>query len=282
VQCGKCVMVCPHGPLIRAKAGGSPPPWRNAPAGFAHAAARDTLAGQSFHPCRWAAEELHRACGLCVRSARPATGRNPLPQGDQHWNPQRPLALKQARGHWDFFLSRRTPSAGALNPGPRQFSSKCRSRCSNSPAPAPGCGKPLHQALPARLFGDRMVGGQTHGLPPRSYGRQACPPRPASSNRNGAAPPASNSLFEDNASSDSVSARLSTSAALSPPSCMRARPAFRRSAVRACWRLTSTMAGHFRATAAGRWSAAGLEANARHQRPQRPGRRLAVKRSVWL
>ncbi|APD48841.1 pyruvate:ferredoxin (flavodoxin) oxidoreductase [Synechococcus sp. CS-602] len=191
VQCGKCVMVCPHA-VIRAKVV-EPAALADAPAGFAHAAARDHhWQGQSF-TLQVAAEDC-TGCGLCVEVC-PARNRAEPRRKAINMEPQRPLR-EQARGHWDFFLSLPNPERGALNLAHVnqqqlqeplfEFSGACA-----------GCGETPYIKLASQLFGDRMVVANATGCS-SIYGG-SLPTTPWSSNRNGRGPAWSNSLFEDNA-----------------------------------------------------------------------------------
>lgn len=100
VQCGKCVMVCPHA-VIRAKVV-EPDALATAPEGFRRAPARDhDFEGQSF-TIQVGAEDC-TGCALCVEVC-PARDRTEPKRKAINMAPQRPLR-EQARGHWDFFLS---------------------------------------------------------------------------------------------------------------------------------------------------------------------------------
>lgn len=99
VQCGKCVLVCPHA-VIRAKVG-APDLFAAAPEGFRTAPARDpAFAGQTF-TIQVAAEDC-TGCALCVEVC-PARDRSEPKRKAINMAPQRPLR-EQARGNWDFFL----------------------------------------------------------------------------------------------------------------------------------------------------------------------------------
>jgi pyruvate-ferredoxin/flavodoxin oxidoreductase len=142
VQCGKCVMVCPHA-VIRAKAV-DPQALAAAPEGFRHAPARDpAFAGQSF-TIQVAAEDC-TGCNLCVEVC-PARDRTEPKRKAINMAPQRPLR-DQARGHWDFFLQ--LPEVPAMaSTSTRSGSNSCSSPCSNSPAPAEVAEKPLISSWP--------------------------------------------------------------------------------------------------------------------------------------
>ena len=191
VQCGKCVMVCPHA-VIRAKVA-EPSALAAAPAGFRSAPARDhAFAGSSF-TIQVAAEDC-TGCSLCVEVC-PARDRTEPRRKAINMAPQRPLR-EQARGHWDFFLQLPDPPRADLNLhkiGQQQlqqplfeFSGACA-----------GCGETPYLKLASQLFGDRMLIANATGCS-SIYGGNL-PTTPWSTNAEGRGPAWSNSLFEDNA-----------------------------------------------------------------------------------
>jgi pyruvate-ferredoxin/flavodoxin oxidoreductase len=191
VQCGKCVMVCPHA-VIRAKLG-APDLFAAAPEGFRTAPARDpAFPGQTF-TIQVAAEDC-TGCSLCVEVC-PARDRSEPKRKAINMAPQRPLR-DQARGHWDFFLQLPEVPRGDLNLhkiGQQQlqqplfeFSGACG-----------GCGETPYLKLASQLFGDRMLIANATGCS-SIYGGNL-PTTPWSANAEGRGPAWSNSLFEDNA-----------------------------------------------------------------------------------
>ena len=191
VQCGKCVLVCPHA-VIRAKVG-APEVFAAAPEGFRTAPARDpAFAGQTF-TIQVAAEDC-TGCALCVEVC-PARDRSEPKRKAINMAPQRPLR-EQARGNWDFFLQLREVPRAELNLhkiGQQQlqqplfeFSGACG-----------GCGETPYLKLASQLFGDRMLIANATGCS-SIYGGNL-PTTPWSANAEGRGPAWSNSLFEDNA-----------------------------------------------------------------------------------
>ncbi len=191
VQCGKCVMVCPHA-VIRAKVM-PPAALAGAPEGFASAPARDPQwPGQRF-TLQVAAEDC-TGCALCVEVC-PARDRTEPRRKAITMAPQRPLR-QRARAHWDFFLDlpdadRRDLNLRHINQQQLQeplfeFSGACA-----------GCGETPYIKLATQLFGDRMVVANATGCS-SIYGG-TLPTTPWSANREGRGPAWSNSLFEDNA-----------------------------------------------------------------------------------
>ncbi|MCP9910903.1 pyruvate:ferredoxin (flavodoxin) oxidoreductase, partial [Cyanobium sp. BA20m-p-22] len=191
VQCGKCVLVCPHA-VIRAKVG-APDLFAAAPEGFRTAPARDpAFAGQTF-TIQVAAEDC-TGCALCVEVC-PARDRSEPKRKAINMAPQRPLR-EQARGNWDFFLQLSEVPRAELNLhkiGQQQlqqplfeFSGACG-----------GCGETPYLKLASQLFGDRMLIANATGCS-SIYGGNL-PTTPWSANAEGRGPAWSNSLFEDNA-----------------------------------------------------------------------------------
>ncbi|MEB3234940.1 MAG: pyruvate:ferredoxin (flavodoxin) oxidoreductase [Cyanobacteriota bacterium] len=191
VQCGKCVMVCPHA-VIRAKVA-EPEAFAAAPAGFETAPARDpAFAGQTF-TIQVAAEDC-TGCALCV-AVCPARDRSEPRRKAINMAPQRPLR-QQARATWDFFLRLPEAPRGQLNLhkiGQQQlqqplfeFSGACA-----------GCGETPYLKLASQLFGDRMLIANATGCS-SIYGGNL-PTTPWRANSEGRGPAWSNSLFEDNA-----------------------------------------------------------------------------------
>ncbi|MFU8886394.1 MAG: pyruvate:ferredoxin (flavodoxin) oxidoreductase [Cyanobacteriota bacterium] len=191
VQCGKCVLVCPHA-VIRAKVG-EPTAFAAAPEGFRTAPARDpAFAGHTF-TIQVAAEDC-TGCALCV-AVCPARDRSEPKRKAINMAPQRPLR-EQALGNWDFFLQLPETPRGELNLhkiGQQQlqqplfeFSGACA-----------GCGETPYLKLASQLFGDRMLIANATGCS-SIYGGNL-PTTPWSTNAEGRGPAWSNSLFEDNA-----------------------------------------------------------------------------------
>lgn len=191
VQCGACVLVCPHA-VIRAKVA-APAAYAGAPAGFRTAPARDpAFAGETF-TIQVATEDC-TGCALCV-AVCPARDPSTPDRKAINMAPQRPLR-QQARGHWDFFLTLPEAPRALLNLrkiGQQQlqeplfaFSGACA-----------GCGETPYLKLASQLFGDRMLIANATGCS-SIYGGNL-PTTPWCANAAGRGPAWSNSLFEDNA-----------------------------------------------------------------------------------
>ena len=191
VQCGQCVMVCPHA-AIRAKVM-PPEALAAAPPDFQTVPARDpAFAGQLF--TIQVAPEDCTGCQLCVEVC-PSRDRQQPKRRALMMAPLEPL-LEVGRQHWDFFLSLPEVSRAALNlhkVGQQQlqqplfeFSGACA-----------GCGETPYLKLASQLFGDRMVVANATGCS-SIYGGNL-PTTPWSTNAAGRGPAWCNSLFEDNA-----------------------------------------------------------------------------------
>jgi pyruvate-ferredoxin/flavodoxin oxidoreductase len=110
VQCGKCVLVCPHA-VIRAKVV-DPAALAGAPEGFLQAPARDpAFAGQAFS-LQVSVEDC-TGCSICVEVC-PVRDRLEPRRKAITMAPQRPLR-QAGRRHWDFFLSLPEQPRAGLN-----------------------------------------------------------------------------------------------------------------------------------------------------------------------
>ena len=191
VQCGKCVMVCPHA-VIRAKVA-EPEQLATAPPGFRTAPARDhQWSGQSF-TIQVSAEDC-TGCNLCVEVC-PARDRSEPRRKALNMAPQRPLR-EQSREHWAYFLGlpeldRRSLNLQHIN------QQQLQQPLFEFPGACAGCGETPYLKLASQLFGDRMVIANATGCS-SIYGGNL-PTTPWSTNGEGRGPAWSNSLFEDNA-----------------------------------------------------------------------------------
>ncbi len=192
IQCGKCVMVCPHA-TIRAKVF-DPALLENAPEGFQAVDARWKEFKGWKYTLQVAVEDC-TGCTLCVESC-PVTDKNDPNRKAINMQPQLPLREK-GRRDWDFFLTIPEPPRYGLIKYNNvkniqlldplfEFSSAC-----------PGCGETPYIRLMTQLFGDRVVVANATGCS-SIYGGNL-PTTPWAMNKEGRGPAWSNSLFEDNA-----------------------------------------------------------------------------------
>jgi len=184
VQCGKCVMVCPHS-SIRGKVY-QPGALVNAPPTFKSVAAKDkNFAGQKF--TIQVAPEDCTGCTICVHVCPVKTALTMAPQ----------LPLRsQERQNWDFFLSLPNPDRRGLKLNQIRQQQLQEPLFEFSGACA-GCGETPYLKLLTQLFGDRSVIANATGCS-SIYGGNL-PTTPWTKNAEGRGPAWSNSLFEDNA-----------------------------------------------------------------------------------
>ncbi len=191
IQCGKCVLVCPHA-VIRSKVvseadlTGAPDSFKSMPAKFRE------LPGQQF-TIQVAAEDC-TGCSLCVEVC-PAKDKSNVSRKAINM-----VSIEEVREeaipNWDFFLGlpdidhtalafNNVKNVQLLQPL-FEFSGACA-----------GCGETPYVKLVSQLFGDRAVIANATGCS-SIYGGNL-PTTPWSQNRFGRGPAWSNSLFEDNA-----------------------------------------------------------------------------------
>jgi len=191
VQCGKCVMVCPHA-VIRSKVY-EDGQLANAPETFKSINAKDhDWKGLKF--TIQVAPEDCTGCGVCV-DVCPAKNKAQPKLKAINMESQAPLREPE-RENWDYFLSLPNPDRRELKLNQiRQqqmqeplfeFSGACG-----------GCGETPYLKLVSQLFGDRMVVANATGCS-SIYGGNL-PTTPWTQNAEGRGPAWSNSLFEDNA-----------------------------------------------------------------------------------
>jgi pyruvate-ferredoxin/flavodoxin oxidoreductase len=191
VQCGKCVMVCPHA-AIRAKVG-DPAAFAAAPVGYATAPARDPdFAGQTFTIA--VAPEDCTGCEICVQVC-PARDRQQPSRKALVMQPQ-PSLLEQGRIHWRFFEQLPEVPRTAIHLGRLAQQQLLQPLFEFSGACA-GCGETPYLKLLSQLFGDRLLVANATGCS-SIYGGNL-PTTPWSHTTEGRGPAWSNSLFEDNA-----------------------------------------------------------------------------------
>jgi len=191
IQCGKCVLVCPHA-VIRGKIYDSPL-LAGAPAGFKSAPPR----WREFESLRYTLQvspEDCTGCRLCVEVC-PAKSKSEVKHKAINMVDQPPLRETESR-NWDFFLSipdfdrdrlshTHVKDVQLLEPL-FEFSGACA-----------GCGETPYIKLLTQLFGDRALIANATGCS-SIYGGNL-PTTPYTSNAAGRGPSWSNSLFEDNA-----------------------------------------------------------------------------------
>lgn len=192
IECGKCVLVCPHA-TIRAKVVDESD-LAAAPEGFKHMPGKFRELPDKRYTIQVAVEDC-TGCQLCVEVC-PAKDKSNVSRKALNMRPQLPLRESE-RANWDFFL--KLPEVnkfGALTFGSVknvqllqplfEFSGACS-----------GCGETPYIKLLTQLFGDRAIIANATGCS-SIYGGNL-PTTPYTINREGRGPAWSNSLFEDNA-----------------------------------------------------------------------------------
>jgi pyruvate-ferredoxin/flavodoxin oxidoreductase len=191
IQCGKCVMVCPHA-VIRAKVydGNA---INHAPDGFQTAPPKWREFSDLKYTLQVAPEDC-TGCGLCVEIC-PAKSKSEAKHKAINMEPQPPLRDKYNQ-YWEYFLSlpeiardkvahAQVKDAQLLEPL-FEFSGACN-----------GCGETPYIKIMTQLFGDRALIANATGCS-SIYGGNL-PTTPYTQNAEGRGPAWSNSLFEDNA-----------------------------------------------------------------------------------
>ena len=192
IECGKCMLVCPHA-TIRAKVC-EQSDLAAAPAGFKHMPAKWRELPDQRYTIQVAVEDC-TGCRLCVEVC-PAKDKSNVSRKALNMHPQLPLR-ESGRISWDFFLTlpevrkngglkfNSVKDVQLLQPLV-EFSGACG-----------GCGETPYIKLLTQLFGDRAIIANATGCS-SIYGGNL-PTTPYTINKEGRGPAWSNSLFEDNA-----------------------------------------------------------------------------------
>jgi pyruvate-ferredoxin/flavodoxin oxidoreductase len=191
IQCGKCVMVCPHA-VIRQKVydanqlEGAPETFLSTDAHYKEFPGMKYSLQVSPEDCT--------GCKLCVDACpvkdKRQVGRKAINMVDQ------PPVREREKANWEFFLSLSEVDTTDLNLAAIKNSQLLTPLFEFSGA-CSGCGETPYIKLATQLFGDRMIVANATGCS-SIYGGNL-PTTPWSVNREGKGPAWSNSLFEDNA-----------------------------------------------------------------------------------
>ena len=191
IQCGKCVLVCPHA-VIRAKVFDNDR-LVNAPESFLSAPARWKDLGQMKYTLQVSPEDC-TGCTLCV-DVCPAKSKTDANHKALNMVPQPPIRQRETK-NWEFFLSLPEFNREKLSFGQVkdiqllqplfEFSGACS-----------GCGETPYIKLMTQLFGDRTIVANATGCS-SIYGGNL-PTTPYTFNNDGRGTAWANSLFEDNA-----------------------------------------------------------------------------------
>ncbi|HEV2176167.1 MAG TPA: pyruvate:ferredoxin (flavodoxin) oxidoreductase [Terriglobia bacterium] len=191
IQCGKCVLVCPHS-VIRAKVY-RPEALAGAPSTFLSVPARWKEMKEERYTLQVAPEDC-TGCRLCVEVC-PAKSKSEARHKAINMAPQLPLREAE-RANWDFFLGLPEPDRAPLSLGQVKDVQLLQPLFEFSGACA-GCGETPYIKLLTQLFGDRALIANATGCS-SIYGGNL-PTTPYTCNAQGQGPAWSNSLFEDNA-----------------------------------------------------------------------------------
>ncbi len=191
IQCGKCVMVCPHA-VIRMKVYDASN-LDQAPETFVSTDARFKEFPGMKYTLQVSPEDC-TGCGLCVEACpvkdKRQVGRRAVNMADQ------PPIREREKVNWEYFLSLPEVDTTQLNLGAIKDSQLLMPLFEFSGA-CSGCGETPYIKLATQLFGDRMIVANATGCS-SIYGGNL-PTTPWSANHEGLGPAWSNSLFEDNA-----------------------------------------------------------------------------------
>jgi len=191
IQCGKCVMVCPHA-VIRAKVY-SPELGDKAPAAFKWAKPKWKAMEQDRYTLQVAPEDC-TGCAVCVEVC-PVKSKSDASHKAINMAPQ--AALREAeRDNWEFFAALPEVDRSKLSHTQVKDIQLLQPLFEFSGACA-GCGETAYIKLLTQLFGDRLYIANATGCS-SIYGGNL-PTTPYTSNPQGRGPTWANSLFEDNA-----------------------------------------------------------------------------------
>jgi pyruvate-ferredoxin/flavodoxin oxidoreductase len=192
IECGKCVLVCPHA-TIRAKVCNEHD-LAAAPAGFKTMPAKWREFPDKLYTIQVAVEDC-TGCRLCVEVC-PAKDKSNVSRKALNMHPQLPIRERE-RANWDFFLELpEFQMNGTIGPGSVKNVQLLQPLFEFSGACA-GCGETPYIKLLTQLFGDRAIIANATGCS-SIYGGNL-PTTPYTTNPQGRGPAWSNSLFEDNA-----------------------------------------------------------------------------------
>jgi pyruvate-ferredoxin/flavodoxin oxidoreductase len=192
IQCGKCVMVCPHA-VIRHKVYDEKL-LAGAPETFKHMTSKFKEFSQGYAYTVQVAPEDCTGCTLCVEVC-PVKDKTQVGRKAINMEAQPPLREQEAK-NWDFFMEIPDLDRKLINPSTIKNSQLLRPLFEFSGACA-GCGETPYVKLVSQLFGDRSVIANATGCS-SIYGGNL-PTTPWATDSKGRGPAWSNSLFEDNA-----------------------------------------------------------------------------------
>ncbi len=191
IQCGKCVMVCPHA-VIRSKVY-SADLAGDAPANFQWAKPKWKGMENDRYTLQVAPEDC-TGCAVCVEAC-PVKSKSDAGHKAINMAAQAPLRETE-RENWEFFLGLPEVDRSRLSHGQVKDLQLLQPLFEFSGACA-GCGETPYVKLLTQLFGDRLYIANATGCS-SIYGGNL-PTTPYTTNAQGRGPTWANSLFEDNA-----------------------------------------------------------------------------------
>jgi pyruvate-ferredoxin/flavodoxin oxidoreductase len=191
IQCGKCVMVCPHA-VVRSKIY-SAELGEKAPSTFKWAKPKWKGREEERFTLQIAPEDC-TGCGLCVETC-PSKSKSDASHKAINMALQAPLRESE-RENWEFFLGLPEVDRSTLSHTQVKDLQLLQPLFEFSGACA-GCGETAYVKLLTQLFGDRLCIANATGCS-SIYGGNL-PTTPYSFNKDGRGPTWANSLFEDNA-----------------------------------------------------------------------------------
>jgi pyruvate-ferredoxin/flavodoxin oxidoreductase len=192
IQCGKCVMVCPHA-VIRHKVYDEKLVV-NAPETFKHMPSKFKEFSQGMAYTVQVAPEDCTGCTLCVEVC-PVKDKTQVGRKALNMEPQPSLREQEAK-NWEFFMEIPDLDRKLINPSTIKNSQLLRPLFEFSGA-CSGCGETPYVKLVSQLFGDRAIVANATGCS-SIYGGNL-PTTPWTVDSKGRGPAWANSLFEDNA-----------------------------------------------------------------------------------
>lgn len=194
IQCGKCVMVCPHA-VIRSKVV-SPDALLHAPESFKSAPASWRQLDEQLYTLQISAEDC-TGCSLCVEAC-PAKNKSQVGRKAINMESKASLPnLEHGQDNWSYFLELQDMPGTALLDFSTVKNVQLIQPLFEFSGACAGCGETPYIKLLSQLFGDRAVIANATGCS-SIYGGNL-PTTPWTTNANARGPAWSNSLFEDNA-----------------------------------------------------------------------------------
>ncbi|GAC1345941.1 MAG: pyruvate:ferredoxin (flavodoxin) oxidoreductase [Ktedonobacteraceae bacterium] len=192
IQCGKCVMVCPHA-VIRQRVYDPKDAGGDCPGTFLSTGARFKEFPGMNYTLQVSPEDC-TGCGLCFEAC-PVKDKRQVGRKAINMQPQPPIRERE-KANWEYFLTLPEVDTSQINLGAIKNSQLLTPLFEFSGA-CSGCGETPYIKLVTQLFGDRMIVANATGCS-SIYGGNL-PTTPWTVNAEGRGPAWSNSLFEDNA-----------------------------------------------------------------------------------